>query len=192
MGKTISILLILFLIYNCSGISSVVSIVGNASLSSKGIKSSVNDTYIKTKVIANISMLDIGNLADIVVSVSMGKVLLTGYVDNYDERLEIVKEIWNVNGVKEIINELKINNSVSITDRASDLLLKTKINSKLLFKSGINSSNYSVDVVNGEVYIIGLADSLDEKVEVEKLLSNMKDIPKLITIIDIPKNVKKE
>ena len=137
-------------------------------------------------------MLDIGNLADIVVSVSMGKVLLTGYVDNYDERLEIVKEIWNVNGVKEIINELKINNSVSITDRASDLLLKTKINSKLLFKSGINSSNYSVDVVNGEVYIIGLADSLDEKVEVEKLLSNMKDIPKLITIIDIPKNVQKE
>ena len=119
-----------------------------------------------------------------------GKVLLTGYIDNFQERLEIVKNIWNIEGVKEIINELKIDDTVSISDRASDLLFKTKINSQLLFKSGINSNNYNVDVVDGEVYIIGLADNLEEKIEVEKLLSNIEGVSKLVTIIDISKNVR--
>ena len=59
-----------------------------------------------------------------------------------------------------------------------------------MFKSGINSNNYNVDVVDGEVYIIGFADNLDEKIEVEKLLSNLEGVSKLVTIIDIPKNVK--
>ena len=164
--------------------------VGNAGISSKGLKSSFNDSYIKTKIVTNISILDIDNLPNVSVNVSKGKVLLTGYIDNHNKRLEIVKNVWNIDGVKEIINELKINDTVSISDRASDLLFKTKINSQLLFKSGINSNNYNVDVVDGEVYIIGLADNLEEKIEVEKLLSNLEGISKLITIIDIPQNAK--
>ena len=188
--RIISIILILFFTNSCSSISSVVSTVGNAGISSKGFKSSLNDSYIKTKIVTNISILDIDNLPNVSVNVSKGKVLLTGYIDNHNKRLEIVKNVWNIDGVKEIINELKINDTVSISDRASDLLFKTKINSQLLFKSGINSNNYNVDVVDGEVYIIGLADNLDEKIEVEKLLSNLEGISKLITIIDIPQNAK--
>lgn len=188
--RIISIILILLFTHSCSSISSVVSMVGNAGISSKGFKSSFNDSYIKTKIVTNISTLDIDNLPNVSVNVSNGKVLLTGYIDNHNKRLEIVKNVWNIDGVKEIINELKINDTVSISDRASDLLFKTKINSQLLFKSGINSNNYNVDVVDGEVYIIGLADNLEEKIEVEKLLSNLEGISKLITIIDIPQNVK--
>ncbi len=41
---------------------------------------------------------------------------------------------------------------------------------RLLFKSGINSNNFSVDVVDGEVYVIGLADNINEKTEVERFL----------------------
>ena len=188
--RIISIILILLFTHSCSSISSVVSMVGNAGISSKGFKSSFNDSYIKTKIVTNISILDIDNLPNVSVNVSNGKVLLTGYIDNHNKRLEIVKNVWNIDGVKEIINELKINDTVSISDRASDLLFKTKINSQLLFKSGINSNNYNVDVVDGEVYIIGFADNLDEKIEVEKLLSNLEGVSKLVTIIDIPKNVK--
>ncbi len=189
--RIVSIILILILTYSCSSIISGVSIVGNAGTSSKGFKSSINDSYIKTKIVTNISILDIENLTNVSVNVSKGKVLLTGYTDNYDERLEIVKSVWDIDGVKEIINELKINDAVTFSDRASDILLKTKINSQLLFKSGINSNNYNIDVVSGELYIIGFADNLDEKTEVEKLLSNLEGISKIVTIIDIPKNAKK-
>ena len=72
------------------------------------------------------------------------------------KRLLIIKETWKVDGVEKIINELKINNDVSLSQRTEDFIQKTKINSKLLFKSKVNSNNYGIDVVNGEVYVIGL------------------------------------
>ena len=40
--------------------------------------------------------------------------------------------------------------------------------------------------------IIGLADNINEKTEVERFLSGMTDIKKLITIIEIPKHLEDE
>ena len=177
---------------SCSSAVSVGAFIGNAGTSSKGIKKSFSDTYLKTKVIAKISLLDIKNIANISVNVSRGTILYTGYVISAEKRLLIVKKTWEVEGVKKIINELKIDDDVPLSQRTNDFILRSKINTRLLFKSGINSNNFSVDVVDGEVYIIGLADNINEKTEVERFLSGMTDIKKLITIIEIPKHLEDE
>ena len=179
-------MVIILSLFSCASITSAVSVVGNASSSSKGIKTSVGDSFTKTKIITIISLLDIKNISNITVNVSQGTVLLTGYIENSAKRLEIVQSIWKVSGVKKIINELRIKNSVPILQRTNDFIFRTRINSRILFKSGINSNNYSIDVVNGDVYVFGLAENLDEKIEIENFLSNMSDIKKLITIIEIP------
>lgn len=191
MAKVTSIAIIILFLFSCTSLTSVVSVVGNAGISSKGIKTSLKDTYIKSKLLGKLSFLDLKNLTNISINVLHGTVLYTGYVENSEKRLLIIKETWKVDGVEKIINELKINNDVSLSQRTEDFIQKTKINSKLLFKSKVNSNNYGIDVVNGEVYVIGLAESLDEKNEVEKILSSMPDIKNLITIIEIPKTVKK-
>ena len=46
----------------CSSAVSVGAFIGNAGTSSKGIKKSFSDTYIKTKILAKISLLDIKNI----------------------------------------------------------------------------------------------------------------------------------
>ena len=191
MAKVTSIAIIILFLFSCTSLTSVVSVVGNAGISSKGIKTSLKDTYVKSKLLGKLSFLDLKNLTNISINVLHGTVLYTGYVENSEKRLLIIKETWKVDGVEKIINELKINNDVSLSQRTEDFIQKTKINSKLLFKSKVNSNNYGIDVVNGEVYVIGLAESLDEKNEVEKILSSMPDIKNLITIIEIPKTVKK-
>ena len=71
------------------------------------------------------------------------------------------------------------------------MLFETRIKNRLLFKSGIYSNNYSVDVVNGNVYVMGIASSFDEKITLENFLSEMKDIKKLITIVSLPKKNEK-
>ena len=192
MVRVISLLVIIFLLNSCSSAVSVGAFIGNAGTSSKGIKKSFSDTYIKTKVLAKISLLDIKNFANISVNVSRGTILYTGYVISAEKRLLIVKKTWEVEGVKKIINELKIDDDVPLSQRTNDFILRSKINTRLLFKSGINSNNFSVDVVDGEVYIIGLADNINEKTEVERFLSDMTDIKKLITIIEIPKHLENE
>ena len=94
-------------------------------------------------------------------------------------------------GVKKVYNEVQINPTVSFTDRTEDALFESRLMTRMLFKSGINSNNFSLDVVSGNVYIIGLADNLEEKTTVERFFSEMDDIRKLITIINIKKKDEK-
>ncbi len=186
--RVASIIIVSLMLFSCASLTSVASIVGNAGVSSKGIKTTFSDSYVKSKILGKITLLDLKNFSNISVNVTRGTILLTGYVDSAEKRLLVVKEIWKVNGVQKIVNELKINENIPFSQRADDLIQKTKISSRLLFKDGINSNNYHVDVVNNEVYVMGLAENLNEKNEVENFLSSMPDIKNLITIIEIPKH----
>jgi len=137
----------------------------------------------KTKIVAKLSALNLSNLKDITVSVCLGSVLLTGYADDQTNRLKIVESVWEIEGIKKVYNEMKVDSSVSISERTEDFIFESKLTTRLLFKSGVNSNNYSIDVVGGDVYVIGLAPNLEEKTTLEEFLESMKDIPKLVTII---------
>ena len=186
----IILILLLLNFYSCSPVSSIVSMAANAGVSSKGFSASVDDSFLKAKIITNISSLKLSNLSDVTVNVTLGDVLLTGYSENQLSRLKLMEEVSKVEGVKKVYNEIIIAPSVSLGERAEDALFESRLVTRMLFKSGINSNNFSLDVVSGTVFIIGLADSLEEKTLVENFFSEMNDIPKLITIINIKKGEK--
>ena len=180
-------LIFILILSSCSPISSVVSIAANAGISSKGFSASVDDSFLKARIISKISALKLSNISDITVSISLGDVLLTGYSESQLSRLRLIETVWKVEGVKKVYNEIKINPSVSFGEKTEDALFESRLMTRLLFKSGINTNNYSIDVVGGTVYAIGLAENLDEKTAVEEFLGNMEDIPNLVTIINIKK-----
>ncbi len=186
--KYFTFLILFFFLSSCSSVSSVVSIAANAGISSKGFSASIDDGYLKAKIIGKISTLNISNIVDIKASVSLGDVLLTGYSGDQLSRLKIVETVSKINGVKKVYNEIIINHNVSLKERAEDAIFESRLMTRLLFKSGINSNNYSLDVVSGTVYAIGLAENLDEKNNVENFLGKMEDIPKLVTIINLKNN----
>ena len=188
--KTISYLLIFLNLYSCSAVTSIGAVVGNASTSTRGFSASIDDTVLMTKIITKISGIELKNFTDITVSVVDGQVLLAGNIESQKKRLELIKKVWKIDGIKNIYNEINIGSSLTLSERADDLLFETRIKNRLLFKSGIYSNNYSVDVVNGNVYVMGIASSFDEKITLENFLSEMKDIKKLITIVSLPKKMK--
>ena len=114
--------------------------------------------------------------------------MLAGYVDNQLERLEIIKNDWEINGVKEIFNEIEVGRSISVIDAAEDMVFETKVENRILFEEGIFSNNYSVDVVDGNVYVMGIASSIEEKNKLERFLRSMNDIKRLIFLVDIPRS----
>ena len=89
--------------------------------------------------------------------------------------------------MKKIYNEIEIGDGPSLAERTEDIILQSKIKTKLLFKSGILSNNYSIDVVNKKVYVIGVASNVDEKALVDQYLSEIDGIRKLVTIISLPR-----
>jgi len=117
------------------------------------------------------------------VEVTEGRVLLTGSVEQIDERIEATKIAWGIDGVSEVINEVQISNDESILDYADDLIMKTKINAKLLLDKDILNLNYSVEVVNGIVYLIGIAQSQDELNSVINVSENTYGVQSVINYV---------
>ena len=62
--------------------------------------------------------------------------------------------------IRKIYNEVKLGNLSMIKLR----ILYLKLNeNRLLFEDGIYSNNYDVEVVDGNVYVMGIASSIEEK-----------------------------
>ena len=117
------------------------------------------------------------------VDVIEGRVMLTGIVEQIDERIEATKLAWGIKGVNEVINEIQISNDEGILDYADDLVMKTKINAKLLLEKNILNLNYSVEVVNGIVYLIGIAQDQKELDAVTEISKNTYGVISVISYV---------
>tara|TARA_E500000178_G_scaffold356679_1_gene437039 strand:- start:2983 stop:3570 length:588 start_codon:yes stop_codon:yes gene_type:complete len=178
-----SFFLVVFLIINSCVGSSVTSIFGNAAITEGGVKSFVKDTYIHAKINSKLLKMDLSTFKDINVSVFEGRVLLTGRIKNEKKRLYLIKNIWRINGVNEIYNEIKLDASYSIAEKTQDVLLKAKLNTLLLFNPEINSNNYSIEVFKMVVYVLGIATKIDESIILENAINKTANVKKTITFI---------
>ena len=189
--KIINLFVIILLVNSCTiVVSTAGSLVGNATTSTRGFSGTIEDTYLMSKIVSKITLMKLSNFSNITVLVNNGKVLLAGNIENQEKRLELTKKVWWIDGVEEVYNELEIGPPISFSEKTEDFIFEAKIEKRLLFEPGIFSNNYSVDVVNGNVYVIGISSDTEEKTKVENFLNNMSDIKKLILLVDIPKNIR--
>ena len=188
--KIINLFIISLLANSCAIVSTAGSIVGSASTSTRGFSGTVEDTYLMSKIVSKITLMKLSNFSNITVSVNNGNVLLAGNIENQEKRLELTKKVWWIDGVEEVYNELEIGPPISFSEKTKDFIFEAKIEKRLLFEPGIYTNNYSVDVVNGNVYVMGISSDIEEKTKVENFLNNMNDIKKLILLVDIPKNIR--
>ena len=65
-------------------------------------------------------------------------------------------------GVAEVINELQVIDRSSIADHAKDILINKSLQARLLVDQEIKFINYTVDTVNGTVYLFGIAQNQEE------------------------------
>ena len=190
MVKIINIFIISLLVNSCAIVSTAGSLVRSASTSTRGFSGTIEDTYLMSKIVSKITLMKLANFSNITVSVINGKVLLAGNIENQEKRLELIRKVWWIDGVKEVYNELEIGSQIPFSEKTEDFIFEVKIKNRLLLEPGIFSNNYSVDVVNGNVYVVGISSNIKEKTKIENFLNNMNDIKKLILLVDIPKRNK--
>jgi osmotically-inducible protein OsmY len=85
----------------------------------------VDDNAIAMKINNAFVQKDFEQLfANIDTEISEGRVLIAGTVNNPDLRVEAERMVWEVPGVKEVINEIQVNNSSCLlytSDAADDM-----------------------------------------------------------------------
>lgn len=162
-------ILMVILILSCLGLTACGAVVAGAGVAAvaagtteKGFGTSVSDGIIRAKL--NDSF--IGSNADLFInvttSVNAGSVLLTGNVDSPEEKVQATHLAWQVKGVVEVVNEITVKDTSSITDIAKDLAAAAELRTKLIGDREISSINFSIDVVNGTVFLSGIASSEQE------------------------------
>ena len=144
-----------------------------ASSTEKGLSTSVSDGLIFTKIQDNFLQSD-ANLPTVVdVTVNDGAVLLTGQVKTPEAKVLATKLTWEVRGVREVVNEIQVTDKSSIKDIAKDLAASAQLRGKLIADTGVSSLNFSIDVVNGTVYLSGVAADAEE---MNRVVSHARDL----------------
>ncbi|MAU78777.1 MAG: transporter [SAR116 cluster bacterium] len=134
-----------------------------ASTTEKGFSTSVSDTVIEAKLTDKFIKNDASFVTGVESSVSNGSVLMTGKLDTQDQKILATRLAWEIKGVKEVINEIQLVGDKSIKTTAKDLAASAQLRAALIGDQEISSLNYSIDVVNGIVYLSGVAANEKER-----------------------------
>ena len=134
-----------------------------ASTTEKGFSTSVSDTVIKAKLTDKFIKNDASLVTGVQISVSNGAVLMTGKLDTQDQKILATRLAWEIKGVKEVINEIHIVSNKSLKTTARDMAASAQLRAALIGDQEISSLNYSIDVINGIVYLSGVASNEKER-----------------------------
>ena len=147
----------------------------------------VDDATIKINVAAKFINSDDNLFIDISTSVLEGRVLLTGLVDNQEIRIDAVRRVWEVDGVKEVINEIQIGNRESLKEYAQDVWITTQVRGLAAKTVGLRSIAYNYETIQGKVYIVGVTsrpEQLEAIIDAAKTVKGVTEIVNYVIVKD--------
>jgi len=134
-----------------------------ASTTEKGLSTSVSDSVIQAKLSDSFIQTSQSLFLNVETSVNNGSVLLTGKLKTQDEKITATRLSWEIKGVREVINEIQLSGTSSLKSSAKDLAASAQLRAALIRDPEISSLNFSIDVVNGIVYLSGVAENEQER-----------------------------
>lgn len=123
--------------------------------------------------------------ANVEIKVIEGRVLLTGNVDKPESKIQAVRLAWQVPGVREVIDEIQINDQSGIWNYTRDLWISTQIRARLIATKGIRSVNYSIITVNQTVYVMGIAHDTQELDKVTYIASTTSYVQRVVSYVQM-------
>ena len=112
-----------------------------------------------------------------------GRVLLSGTVQTPDNRVDIARLTWQVDGVKEVFNEVEVGDRGGLIDYFKDVRIANELRLKLLADKEVANVNYSVETVNGVIYLMGIGQDQAELERVTSHASNIKGVVRVVSFV---------
>ena len=159
------------------------AIATTAAIQERGLKGGIDDTVIRAKINSEWLGHDADMYRLVSLSIVEGRVLLTGSVRLPKMRIDAVRLTWKVSGVHEVINEIKVTDEGGVVSYARDSWISTQLKSKMLFDKKILSINYSIETVNGAVYLMGIAQDQQELNRVTNHARTLRYVKRVVSYV---------
>src|SRR5271163_1510351 len=148
----------------------------------RGLSGALTDTRIRADINGKWLNASMDVLQKVDLTVQEGRVHLTGTVPTADMRLQAVKLVWQVEGVRQVIDDIEVGEDKSgVGDYARDVLISTRLRTDILFDRAIQSVNYSVETVDGVVYLMGVAQDQAELDRVTGYARNLRYVKRVVS-----------
>lgn len=158
---------------------------GKAAAQEGGIQRAWTDTRIQAEINDLWFQQDLDMFRKLDLTVNEGRVLITGVVQNPEHRVEAVRLAWKPEGVKQVINEIRVAESQGFSGFARDTWATTRLRTAITLDRKIQSINYSIDTVQGIVYLMGIAQNQGELERVIQTARTIPDVKQVISYVRI-------
>lgn len=138
------------------------AVAGASAAQEGGISRAVGDAKIQTEINDLWFRSNVDMFRKLDLTVTQGRVLITGVVQDPEHRVEAVRLAWKPKGVSQVINEIAIAESGGIVGAAKDTWIITRLRAAITIDEHITSLNYSIDAVQGTIYLMGVAQNQEE------------------------------
>ena len=112
-----------------------------------------------------------------------GRIFLSGKVEEPEEKIKITKMAWETKGVRSVKNAITIKGQSNFKSTAKDILITSQLRTALIFNKKTKARNYTLETVNKNIYIFGIAMDQSEKEEVMNEANKIYDVKEVIPSI---------
>ena len=181
MKKILSIVLIL-LLTSCTSIGRFGTGV-DITFDPRTIGMQIDDTIMQKNLSARLALADKKYFLSIQSEVLDGRIFLSGKVDEPEEKIKITKMAWETKGTRSVKNAITIKGQSNFKSTAKDILITSQLRSALIFNKKTKARNYTLETINKNIYIFGIAMDEEEKKEVINEANKIYNVEKIFPSI---------
>ena len=152
----------------------------------------IDDTIMQKNLTARLALTDKKYFLSIQSEVIDGRIFLSGKVDEPEEKIKITKMAWETKGVRSVKNAISIRGNSNFKGTAKDILITSQLRTALIFNKKTKARNYTLETINQNIYIFGIAMNEDEKKsvinEANKIYDVKEVIPSIYLVTELSRN----
>ena len=143
----------------------------------------IDDTIMQKNLSARLALAEKKYFITIQSEVLDGRIFLSGKVDSAEEKIKITKMAWETKGVRSVENAITIKGQSNFKNTAKDIFITTQLRTALIINNKTKARNYTLETINGNIYIFGIAMDREEKKEVINEANKIYDVKEVFPSI---------
>ena len=181
MKKIISIYIII-LLTSCTSVGRFGAGV-DITFDPRTIGMQIDDTIMQKNLSARLALKEKKYFLSIQSEVLDGRIFLSGKEDEPEEKIRITKMAWETKGVRSVKNAITIKGQSNFKNTAKDVLITSQLRTALIFNKKTKARNYTLETINKNIYIFGIAMDEEEKKEVIDEANKIYDVGEIFPSI---------
>ena len=156
--------------------------VASIVMDDRSLSEDYSDTKLNLAIRNNLTQQKLSYSVDIELTVFEGNVLLNGALPSEKYIDEVLRVVWQTEGVKKVYNYIRLDSPPSLDVVNEDAVVSAKIRYHLSITKGISSVNYKITMENGVVYLMGISENQAELDSVIAVIKNTVNVQDIITL----------